>query len=85
MVRVNLIKPEYLTDQHLIAEQVEILMLMNYIINHPVMDGTEPKEFTLNKGHMKFFRDKVLYLKIRYNNIHNEILNRGFNHQYKFN
>ncbi len=84
MVRINLIEPVELSDQHLIAEQVEILMLMSYIQKHPKMDGTEPKEFTLNKGHMKFFRDKVLYLHKRYTSILNEMVNRGFKITWKF-
>lgn len=84
MVRINVINPKKLTDQHLIAEQVEILMLMSYILKNPKMDGSEPKEFTLNTGHMKFFRNKVRYLKLRYYSIHKEILKRGFNHEYKF-
>lgn len=84
MVRINIIDPILLSDQHLIAEQVEILMLMSYILKYPKLDGTEPKEYTLNKGHMKFFKDKVLYLKNRYNSLHNEILRRGFNHEWKF-
>jgi len=84
MVRINLIHPSKLSDQHLIAEQVEILMLISYIKKYPQLDGTEPKEFTLNKGHMKFFKDKVIYLSRRYNKLHHEIIYRGFKHQWRF-
>jgi len=31
MVKINLIHPRYLTDQHLIAEYNEILMLLAYL------------------------------------------------------
>lgn len=81
MVRVNLIKPLYLTDQHLIAEYNEILMLISYIKHHPLTrdDLTRiPKRFTLGKGHMIFFKDKVLYLKRRHDSIRDEMGKRGY-------
>lgn len=84
MVRINLVEPKELTDQHLLAENVEILMLTSYILKFPKLKGNEPKEFTLNKGHMLFFKDKVLYLKNRYELIQEECKRRGFNVSYKF-
>ena len=40
MVRVNIINPNKLADQHLIAEYNEILMLLGYVRKYPKEDGT---------------------------------------------
>ena len=77
MVRINLIKPRYLTDQHLIAEYLEILMFFNYVIKHPDQEDI-PKKFCLGKGHMKFFKDKLKYLGDRHEKIKKEMQRRGF-------
>lgn len=77
MVRVNLIKPLYLTDQHLVAEYNEILMLVAYIKSYPSLDDI-PNEYCLGKGHMKFFKDKVKYLKLRHEALKVEMKHRGF-------
>ncbi len=78
MVRINLIHPMYLTDQHLIAEYNEILMLLAYVRMYPKKDGIRDERFTLGKGHMKFFKDKLLYIKRRHDAIREEMLARGY-------
>ena len=77
MVRVNLFSPEKLSDQHLIAEYNEILMLVVYLKKHPFPEN-QPKNYCLGKGHMKFFACKLKYLKKRHNLIRKEMKNRGF-------
>lgn len=77
MVRVNLINPELLADQHLVAEYNEMLMLVSYIRRYPELDSI-PAGYTLGKGHMRFFKDKVLYLKKRHELIKAEMRGRGF-------
>lgn len=77
MVRVNLVKPKKLTDQHLIAEYDEILMLVAYIKRYPNIEHV-PEKYCLGKGHMRFFKDKLLYLKKRHEALKNEMRNRGF-------
>lgn len=42
----------------------------------------QPKEFTLGTGHVKFFYDKLLYLKKRYESLYDECVKRGFNMTY---
>lgn len=64
MTRINLIPPRYLADQHLVAEHKEILQLCgSYKISKRSKKGIDfnqtPKQFTLNKGHVKFFYNKV--------------------------
>lgn len=76
MVRVNLINPEKLADQHLIAEYDEILMLVAYIRKYPKVDG--PSEYCLGTGHMKFFKDKLGYLRKRHDKLRLEMQKRGF-------
>lgn len=38
----------------------------------------QPAKFTLGTGHVKFFYDKLLYLKNRYEDIYAECIRRGF-------
>lgn len=79
LVRVNLINPKNLADQHLIAEYNEILMLLGYVKKFPKIDyGKIPKKYCLGKGHILFFKDKLLYLKKRHELIKKEMENRGF-------
>ena len=83
MTRINLINPEELTDQHLIAEYREITMVpaaLKRTINSKsgLNPDQIPKKFTLNKGHVKFFYDKGLYLNKRYHQLVEEMKKRGF-------
>jgi deoxyribonuclease (pyrimidine dimer) len=78
MVRINIIHPRYLTDQHLIAEYNEILMLLAYVRRYPKKDCMGVERFTLGKGHMKFFKDKLLYIKRRHDAIREEMSARGY-------
>lgn len=76
MVRVNCgIEPYMLTDEHLRAENVELQMLLKFISKHP--KGTIPTKFSLNKGHMSFFRDKAGYIAKRLQRIQIEMACRG--------
>lgn len=77
MVRINIINPKKLSDQHLIAEYLEIMMLIGYVKKHPNKTGI-PESYTLGKGHIKFFKDKLIYLKNRHIDIKNEMKKRGF-------
>lgn len=77
MVRVNLISPQKLADQHLVAEYLEILMLVGYVKNYPKLEGIK-KEYCLGKGHIKFFKNKLGYLKNRHEKIKKEMRKRGF-------
>jgi len=44
------------------------------------MDGM-PERFKLGAGHVKFFYNKLLYLKRRYTRLYEECIKRGFNVQ----
>lgn len=82
MTRINVgIPPSELTNKHLIAEHREIKRIPNCIAKGKYnMDGI-PDEFKLGKGHVKFFYNKLFYLKLRYEKLYNECNKRGFNVQ----
>lgn len=77
MVRINLIEPEKLADQHLVAEYDEILMLLGYVRRYPKMEDI-PAKFCLGKGHIKFFKNKLKYLFNRHELIKKEMKKRKF-------
>lgn len=76
MTRINTgIMPQYLCDQHLIAEHKEIVR-----VRHVQQSKSEaPNTFKLGTGHVLFFKDKLGYISYRYRQLHNECLKRGFN------
>lgn len=79
MVRVNIINPKYLTDQHLLAEYLEILMLVSAVKKHPTTSLDKiPKNYKLGIGHILFFKNKLKYLQERHEKIKKEMLRRGF-------
>ena len=84
MTRINIIPPEELQDQHLVAEYRELFMVGSSLVRSlrsPNWDPVKkiPKKFTLNKGHVSFFYDKGLYLYNRYNELIDEMKRRGMN------
>ena len=78
MVRVNCgIEPEYLADQHLVAEYREILLAFGYY-NKNGHKGI--KESTNNLMHpIRFYHNKRLYLIKRFYDLKEEMINRGMN------
>jgi deoxyribonuclease (pyrimidine dimer) len=83
MTRINAgIPPHQLTRQHLIAEHREIKRVPNVIKSGRFTMVGQPKEFTLGTGHVKFFYDKLAYLKERYHEIYLECCERGYNVTY---
>ena len=82
MTRINVgIPPAELVNQHLLAEHREIKRIPNCVAKGKYnMDGM-PERFKLGTGHVKFFYNKLLYLKKRYVRLYEECINRGFNVQ----
>jgi len=77
MVRINIINPKFLTDQHLIAEYLEILMLVGSAKNNYDKNKV-PEIYCLGKGHINFFKNKLVYLKRRHEQLKKEMRRRGF-------
>jgi hypothetical protein len=79
MTRINVGYPvKQLTGKHLIAEHREIKRIPNAIRTGKAIVKDIPSEFTLGKGHVKFFYDKLLYLRNRYKELYIECLRRGY-------
>ena len=87
MARVNVgINPKYLSDQHLLAEAVEILMVVGSLRKQKfVLKKPTPKEFKLGTGHIRFFWDKILFLNRRLILVKNEIVRRGMQTKHQIN
>lgn len=83
MVRVNIISPKLLSDQHLLAEHLEIMMLVSYARKNPPKEV--PARYCLGKGHITFFKDKIRYLQKRFLEIQKEMKRRGFKPKAKLN
>ena len=62
MTRVTILDPSDLTNEWLLANHREIPRVVNELIDHPerLVLKDIPKQFTLNAGHVKFFRNKLL-------------------------
>lgn len=80
MTRINCgIPVKELCDKHLMAEHREIKRIPNCVKRGRYNLENQPKLFTLGTGHVKFFYDKLGYLKKRYIEIHNECKYRNKN------
>jgi len=79
MARVNVgVNPIYLTDQHLIAESVEITMITGSLRKDGYkIKSSVPEQFCLGKGHINFFKNKIVYLRDRLKEVNNELHSRG--------
>lgn len=74
MTRINCIPVRELTDKHLIAEYRELPRVFK--LARKCEDA--PKEYTLGKGHVKFFYNKLTYLFFRQHQLVDEMVSRGF-------
>ena len=82
MTRINVgVTPKELSNKHLIAEHREIKRIPNCISKGKYNMSDQPDRFKLGTGHVKFFYDKLSYLKDRYISLYNECIYRGFNVQ----
>lgn len=81
MTRINTIDAALLLDEHLIAEWREMPRIVNELKKHPTrfVKGDIPKNYTMGNGHVKFFRDKLVYLQIRHQQLCDEMDLRGIN------
>lgn len=80
MTRINVgVHPSELNTKMLIAEHREIKRIPNNVRTGKAIIKDIPPKFTLGKGHVKFFYNKIGYLKTRYMQLYNECIKRGFN------
>lgn len=82
MTRISAtIHPSELCDKMLIAEHREIVRIPNAIKSGKAVIKDIPENFRLGAGHVKFFYDKIGYLFVRYIELYEECIARGFNVQ----
>jgi len=82
MTRINAhIPPQNLCNQHLMAEYREAKRIPNTIKSGKAVLKNIPSKFTLGTGHVKYFYNKLGYLKRRYEALYEECIRRGFNIQ----
>lgn len=80
MTRINCAIPvDKLSGPHLLAEHREIKRIPNCIKSGRYNMNGIPEKFTLGKGHVKFFYNKLEYLRNRYLKLYNECLKRNYN------
>jgi len=88
MTRVNVIPPEELNNNMLVAEYREITRLPNNLrksLNRkgkPFNLNEIPIEYTLGKGHVKFFYTKMEFLKKRFISLVQEMQRRNMKPQF---
>jgi hypothetical protein len=83
VTRINVgINPSELPTKLLLAEHRELKRIPNMVRDNRVNMSGIPKQFTLGKGHVKFFYTRLGYLSKRYWSIYNECVNRKLNVQY---
>ncbi|QIM62712.1 deoxyribonuclease [Pasteurellaceae bacterium Orientalotternb1] len=82
MTRINVVPVEELCDQHLLAEHRELTRIPNTVAKGKFHLKGQPKEYKLGEGHVRFFFNKLTFLKKRYDLLHQECKRRGFNVQY---
>jgi hypothetical protein len=89
MTRINVVPPQELHTKHLVAEYREITRLPSNLRVALNRKGKKfstseiPTQYVLGKGHVKFFFDKMLFLKKRFESLVQEMLARGYNPTYR--
>jgi deoxyribonuclease (pyrimidine dimer) len=85
MTRINLVHVKDLADQHLFAEWREIKMVPAALRRSlktrnkgDILAGV-PQRYTLNKGHVTFFFNKMKFLTERYKSLTAELVKREYN------
>lgn len=80
MTRINVgYNPKNLTRQHLMAEHRELKRIPNAVRTGKAKINNIPDTFSLGNGHVKFFYNKLGYLKKRYIKLYQECKRRGYN------
>ena len=85
MTRINLHMPiAQMTNEHIFAEYREMSRVPNTVIKrlhktplHKLIKEV-PKEFKMGTGHVKYFYDKLLYLKKRHYDLHDAVISNGY-------
>ncbi len=84
MTRINLVPPSSLHYKHLVAEYREISRVYALAKSWAERgkDTKIPPEYTLGKGHVAFFYDKLGFIRDRYQQLIDEMRRRGYTVNY---
>lgn len=85
MTRINCVPPAELHDKHLLAEYRELprVFKLAYAAYARGEDpATHPAEYTLGKGHVKFFYTRLGWLRWRFQDLVVEMRARGWQPAY---
>ena len=77
MTRINLVPPEELSNQHLVAEVHELPRIFTYAAKLKTLPEIPPR-YVLGTGHVRFFVNKLYFLAERLTALRNEMRRRGF-------
>lgn len=82
MTRINCVPVETLCREHLIAEYRELprVFALAHKCNRPHPDA--PMSYTMGKGHVIFFYDKLEWVSDRFKQLVNEMQKRGYTTNY---
>jgi deoxyribonuclease (pyrimidine dimer) len=89
MTRINVVPVTELSTKHLVAEYREIARLPNNLRTSLNRKGKSfsfdeiPNTYTLGKGHVKFFYNKMKFLETRFEQLVTEMLRRGYNPNFR--
>ena len=86
MTRINVVDPAELCDQHLLAEFRELTRIPNAVRRGAIATNKIPLMYTVRTenhpaggvGHVRFFVDKLQWLRDRYEALTSECRSRGF-------
>lgn len=79
MTRINVIDPADLSNEHLMAEYRELPRIFTHVKKHGIDKSRIPAQYTLGKGHVLFFTDKLEWLINRFVALNVELIRRGYN------
>lgn len=84
MTRINCVPPSELSRQHLVAEYRELPRLFGLARRAAARgespeDPRNPRQYTLGKGHVRFFYNKLRWLATRQESLIIEMRSRGYN------
>ena len=86
MTRINVLDPQELTRQHLIAEIRELPRVFTLVknaqakgVNKWSIRKSQPSEYTLGTGHCLYFYTRLKFLADRYELLCDEWRSRGYN------
>ncbi|QXN72363.1 endonuclease V [Rhodobacter phage RcSimone-Hastad] len=89
MTRINLVPPEELSRQHLVAEYRELPRIFA-LVRAAQGKGLKPANlkapttYVLGRGHMLFFYDKCMFLLRRQQSLIREMRRRGYDPKFDY-